>query len=489
MKTNYSLPPFKSFLRNLVLVNFFLSIISFEASGQEFQFLVGNPAVTDTNTNYTLRVGKTSQYYDSLHAIDTSIHDYLSGEKSFERYKYVMQDRMYANNTQLGGDVFTASKMGNQLILQNIQPCSNTDYPWSLIGPVYTGISNLGIVNAVAVHPTNSQIIYAGTQASGLWKTSNGGTTWNNVTDILNLPALGISWIEFDPSNSNTIYFATGAHGHSRMIGYGAGIFKITNNGTPVNIIDFSNPAMYSKDFFVSKFLFHPDNSNVMYAISTSTFYKLTKNISGVWEITFEKSATFPPSNQLLFGNIGSYGSYFMDLEAQKINNELQIYVSSFRHHTGRPGDKPGSIELTYTVQNSTLYEFIINGFDINSGLPRSLNVSITSSSNATKGSIFNQIISVVNEDVNFSVKAEVVVDLATSISYNLLKSRSGFPLFTITGSIGTVNSSDGYGPISITINLTGSNNCVKCELGEYQTMMAKAWHISEQNLLQWNPI
>ncbi|MDZ4666735.1 MAG: hypothetical protein SGJ00_02515 [bacterium] len=90
--------------------------------------------------------------------------------------------------------------MGNELMLQNILPCVNTDYPWALVGPVNTGTSTLGIVMAVAVHPTNSLIIYAGTQASGLWRTENGGTTWQNVTDVLNLPALGISWIEFDPA-------------------------------------------------------------------------------------------------------------------------------------------------------------------------------------------------------------------------------------------------------------------------------------------------
>ncbi len=68
---------------------------------------------------------------------------------------------------KLGGDIFTSAEMGKQLLLQNIQPSEN------------------------GTHAPNAVV-------------------WENVTDELNLPALGISWIEFDPSNSNTVYFATG---------------------------------------------------------------------------------------------------------------------------------------------------------------------------------------------------------------------------------------------------------------------------------------
>lgn len=66
MKTNSYLPTFRSLFQNLILIYFF-SLISLKAKCQDFQFLIGNPAVTDTNTNYTLHVGKTSYYFDSLH--------------------------------------------------------------------------------------------------------------------------------------------------------------------------------------------------------------------------------------------------------------------------------------------------------------------------------------------------------------------------------------------------------------------------------------
>ncbi|MCK6612411.1 MAG: hypothetical protein L6Q78_15385 [Bacteroidia bacterium] len=490
MKTKINLNRGTTLLQFIIIAMVNLLAFNFEAKSQNFQFLLDNGLVSDSNTNYTLKAGLLRQYYDSLHTLDTSISSFLPGEKAFNRYKTVMQDRVYNEDAQIGGDVFTAIKLGNQLISNTIQPCLNSDYPWTLVGPQNTNISTLGIIMAIAVHPNDPDKIYAGTQASGLWYTSNGGSSWRNVTDILNLPALGISWIEFDPSNSNDVYFATGAHGHSQMLSYGAGIFKISNNGIPINIIDFSNPGNNAKDFFVSKFVFHPDNANVLFAISSSTFYKFIKNSQNEWIKTFEKHANQQPS-QLLYDKIGSYSSYFFDLEVQKQENELQIYVSSFKHHVDRPIDQPGSIALNFTVQSNTQYEFEIDGFDMETYLPKVLTISINSGNNASIQSIFNQIKIILGDtpNKNFSVNAEVEIDPNTQIPYYLLISKSGFPIFKVLGSNSFVNSTDGFGPIQISGNISASNNCIRCQNGAYQTKIAKAWHIRESNLLNWNPI
>jgi hypothetical protein len=228
-----------------------------------------------------------------------------------------------------------------------------------------------------------------------------------------------------------------------------------------------------------------------MFAISTSTFYKFIKNSQNEWVKVFEKNANYQP-NQLIYDKIGSYSSYFMDLEVQKMENELQIYVSSFKHHSDRPLDVAGSIGLNFNVQNNTQYEFEIDGFDTQTGLPKILTISFTSGNNATVQSIFNQIIGIVSNNLtnqNISVKAEIEIDQNTQIPYYLLKAKEGFPIFKVSGSNSFVNSTDGFGPIQISGNISASNNCLKCINGAYQTKIAKAWHISESNLLNWNPI
>ncbi len=61
-----------------------------------------------------------------------------------------------------------------------------------------------GRINAVTVDPNNSQTIFACAASGGVWKSNNGGDTWNTNTD--DFPVLGTSDIAIDPNNSNIIY-------------------------------------------------------------------------------------------------------------------------------------------------------------------------------------------------------------------------------------------------------------------------------------------
>ena len=49
---------------------------------------------------------------------------------------------------------------------------------WRCIGP-----PRGGRVVAVAGDPDNSQVFYFGAAAGGIWKTEDGGTYWENVSD------------------------------------------------------------------------------------------------------------------------------------------------------------------------------------------------------------------------------------------------------------------------------------------------------------------
>lgn len=96
-------------------------------------------------------------------------------------------------------------------------PVCNTSsqYPanWFLLGPIQLPRQEMGRIEAVAMDPNNSSVVYAGAPNSGLWKTSDITTTtpiWENITDNEYLPGLGVSDILIDPSNSDVIYLATG---------------------------------------------------------------------------------------------------------------------------------------------------------------------------------------------------------------------------------------------------------------------------------------
>lgn len=61
------------------------------------------------------------------------------------------------------------------------------------------GYSGIGRINCIAFHPTIANTFWVGTPAGGLWKTTDGGTTWSTNTN--NLPVLGVSDIAINPSD------------------------------------------------------------------------------------------------------------------------------------------------------------------------------------------------------------------------------------------------------------------------------------------------
>jgi hypothetical protein len=104
---------------------------------------------------------------------------------------------------------------------------SGTTGTWSCLGP-YTaptdGSQSLGLTKAVAIDMTDDpyyRTIYVGTAFGGVFKTTNGGTNWTNITDVLGKPGMGTNYIAIDPNNHNVIYIATD----------GSGVFKSVNGG------------------------------------------------------------------------------------------------------------------------------------------------------------------------------------------------------------------------------------------------------------------
>jgi MYXO-CTERM domain-containing protein len=85
-----------------------------------------------------------------------------------------------------------------------------------------------GRASAVAVDPTNSNIIYAGYGLGGVWKTIDGGKTWTPLTDFQ--PTLAIGSLAIDPASPKTLYVGTGEP--APYLGYsGVGILKSTDAG------------------------------------------------------------------------------------------------------------------------------------------------------------------------------------------------------------------------------------------------------------------
>ena len=96
---------------------------------------------------------------------------------------------------------------------------------WLPVGPTNIG----GRITALAAHPHIPGILYAGAAAGGVFKSLNGGQTWQSIFD--DQPALSIGALAIDPVNPEVVYVGTGEANASGDSYAGNGIYKTINGG------------------------------------------------------------------------------------------------------------------------------------------------------------------------------------------------------------------------------------------------------------------
>ena len=107
----------------------------------------------------------------------------------------------------------------------NVDPELLRTLEWRCIGP-HRG----GRVVAVAGHPSERMTFYFGACAGGVWKTDDGGTYWENVSDgWFNTAAVGA--IAVSDADPNVIYVGTGESCIRGNVSHGDGVYKSTDGG------------------------------------------------------------------------------------------------------------------------------------------------------------------------------------------------------------------------------------------------------------------
>ena len=114
-----------------------------------------------------------------------------------------------------------------------------------------------GRINDMEVHPTNNQIIYAGTAGGGVWKSNDAGTTFNPIFDD---HSQSIGAVAIDPNDpDNVIYVGTGETWTRNSVSYGDGLYKSTDGGANWKKLGFD------KSERIANIIVNPKNSNEVY--------------------------------------------------------------------------------------------------------------------------------------------------------------------------------------------------------------------------------
>ncbi|HZL56014.1 MAG TPA: glycosyl hydrolase, partial [Bryobacteraceae bacterium] len=96
---------------------------------------------------------------------------------------------------------------------------------WRDVGPMRGGRTF-----AVAGHVSQPDIFYMGSVGGGVWKTENSGRTWFPISDR-GIPIGSIGAIAVAPSNPNIVYVGTGEPDIRSQNSYGNGMYKSTDAG------------------------------------------------------------------------------------------------------------------------------------------------------------------------------------------------------------------------------------------------------------------
>jgi photosystem II stability/assembly factor-like uncharacterized protein len=94
---------------------------------------------------------------------------------------------------------------------------------WRSIGPAIAG----GRVPAVAGTPQDDRLYYIGTAGGGVWKSSDGGATWEAVFEKQTVAAVGA--VAIDPTNERFVWVGTGEANPRNNVSYGDGLYKSTD--------------------------------------------------------------------------------------------------------------------------------------------------------------------------------------------------------------------------------------------------------------------
>ena len=247
----------------------FLGVLSFEKANaqDDWQTKISN------DSNYFNIRQAFEQYY-------VSPDDNEDGEdKQFQRWCYFMGPRVNGNDGKpLPPDIIY--KEWKKYFANNPQPSPRgKKNSWSYAGPKVTPSSGggNGRINCFRFHPTNTNIMWAGAPAGGLWKSTNGGKSWETKTD--NLPNLGVTDIAINPRNTDTMFIATG-DGFGYSIGngnfwggtYSMGVLMSANGGETWEETSLNWDRSQTRQIY--RLIMHTNDPNRLYATTNTGIWK-----------------------------------------------------------------------------------------------------------------------------------------------------------------------------------------------------------------------
>lgn len=239
------------------------------------------PTVSSKNLTRQLTARKTPKLSEIESAFDAYWEgkDHTvkgSGYKPFKRWAHHWKDYLQEDGTIAPPAVLWEAWERKQKAESQQTPLEvpdNAVINWSNLGPAVVTNSSVstsgqGRINTIIKDPNNSQTLYVGAPAGGIWKSTDDGVNWSPLTD--KLPQIGVSGIAIDPTDSNVIYIATGDDDAGDS--YSVGIMKSIDGGQTWNTTGLS--YLWYNEEGTSEIFIDPSNHNHIWVASTEGLQK-----------------------------------------------------------------------------------------------------------------------------------------------------------------------------------------------------------------------
>ncbi|MBS4027197.1 MAG: T9SS type A sorting domain-containing protein [Ignavibacteriales bacterium] len=248
---------------------------------------------------------------------------------------------------------------------------------WNLIsGDLTNGPSpgnlQFGTITTIAVAPSDSNVIYVGTDDANVWVTTNGGTNWNHVSD--SLPHRWITRVAVDNLNSNIAYVTISGFRWNEPLSH---IFRTTNAGETWNAISSNLPEAPVNDVIVD-----PELDSTLYA-ATDVGVFVTNNLGNTWEVLGNNLPNVVV-NDLVFHNdtrtlvAATYGRSMYKINVASVTSvkSEELKVKSFSLSQNFPNPFNPTTIIRFTMHESrltTLKIYDIMGKEITTLLSQNL--------------------------------------------------------------------------------------------------------------------
>jgi len=203
-----------------------------------------------------------------------------NGFKPFKRWEYKWKLRQTeAGKFPDAGQNYTAF---NAYLKAHPDQKRDENSPWVSLGPndTGTGYQGRGRVMSIALHPNNANILYVGSAGGGLWKSTNGGTSWIPKTDFIG--SIGVSAIVLDSNNPDIIYIGTGDGDASDN--YSIGVLKSLDGGDTWNTTGL-DWATSSSNLIRRMVMDVDDNNTIVLASNRGIFRSVDAGVTFTEEI------------------------------------------------------------------------------------------------------------------------------------------------------------------------------------------------------------